>query len=265
MNCRETENALQKYLDGRTSSVSATIREHMTDCPDCRELYQAAQELTSALEALPRPQVGSLLTQQIVASVQKDQARIQRTNLRFRQSLGGLAFAAAILLSVLSYLVIPQFWEATPSKQPIAKEKAVANDGPQSIPAQVGEAAPRKPEVLRPHKDPNQDLSPEEELRVKFVEAGSAVVKLQDKLAKQTQEQAKLLWKVAQADNFPKLTLVVKVDPAPNAINPASKSLQQAGAGVTTGFRTVTDSAQRAVSYFARTIPPVARQPQTVQ
>jgi anti-sigma factor RsiW len=56
MDCQRTVEKLSDYIDGTLGSRhSMQVRDHLTDCPHCREEYESLRKLRTLLGALPPP------------------------------------------------------------------------------------------------------------------------------------------------------------------------------------------------------------------
>ncbi len=220
MNCLESQEALQQRLDGGPPADAMGLKEHLVDCPSCRQLHQAAQVLLEKSPALSSVTAGPALRRRIVASILADQqARFKWK----RQVAATLALAASLLLAVVAgYFWIALFNSPSPN-----------------------EGREREPQAEAPKPGPSLGKSVED--------AGQAVTLLTERLA----DQGKVLMSVANPMEFNAGVPLPVLGAVEQPLEPAAQSLRQAGQGVSEGLQTVTQSAQRAVSYFFREISPM--------
>jgi hypothetical protein len=218
MNCLECQEILQRRLDGEGIADPGQMKEHLVDCPQCRQRHRAAllllEKLPSWTAALPTADLRS----RIVTAVLVDRTlRLARR----RRVMVALALAACLLLAALASLTWLPIFDA-PSPGPDMKFQGLqANKGPA----------------------PTLEKSVEE--------ARQAVAALSDK----GKEQVRMLIAVANPMENPGLPMPGLAD-VEQPLEPAAESLRQAGRGVSEGLQTVTQSAQRAVAYFFRELPP---------
>jgi hypothetical protein len=95
MNCTEAQGWLQRQLDGEPVAPRAALDAHLAECPSCRELFAAAERLTTGLRLRHLPAAPPNLVDRIVHRVQAD-TRARRA----RRLVVGLALAAGLLLAV---------------------------------------------------------------------------------------------------------------------------------------------------------------------
>jgi anti-sigma factor RsiW len=96
MNCHESEQHLQRLLDGDGAEARETVNAHLAICPECRELFAAASLLQRRLRERRRSSPPENLTRSIVAGVLSDRGR----RLRWRTTMAVAAVAATLLLMV---------------------------------------------------------------------------------------------------------------------------------------------------------------------
>jgi predicted anti-sigma-YlaC factor YlaD len=220
MICRECQELVQVYLDGDSlGPAKAEVRRHLAACPDCRELYAAAQRLKAGLQwfAPAVPPLG--LAKRIETRILTQTKRVRS----LRQFAASLAVAASLLVAVLlAYHFMKR------SGPPV--------DGQADLQAQ-------NPAIVPP-SSPSLHRSVEE--------ASEAVVSLTRRATDETIEQGRLLLPVV----LPGQGLAELREPLP-APRPPDQSLRDLQQGMAAGLEPVTTSARRAVDLFLREIPPM--------
>jgi hypothetical protein len=157
MNCLESQQLLQQYLDGE-SIDHASLDAHLRACADCAGLHAAAQRLQEGLRLRVPLAVPAGLRERTVAAVIAD-----RRSRRRRRLLAGLALAASLLLAALAgYYGLWRTEETSPLDQPA-------------------------PVVRTPEPAPPS-------LRDSMTEAGTAVVSLTRRTTDETVTQTIRLW-----------------------------------------------------------------------
>jgi predicted anti-sigma-YlaC factor YlaD len=219
MNSRECHDFLQRRLDGPSPGERQALDRHLAICPHCREWHHAAQLLTEGVEALPPVVPPPGLTDRIVASVLAER-RVRF--LRRRWSLTAAA-AACLFITPVAVSLLGLLADRGAGLAPVALQKP-------SVPA-----APS--------------------LERSMAEAGAAVSELTDRIAGQTRKQAQLLLTAATPREIPAALPDLGALQAP--LDPAARSLWQAGEGVSAGVETVAGSARRAAAYLVQELPPL--------
>jgi predicted anti-sigma-YlaC factor YlaD len=232
MNCPECEALLQCRLDGDRIMDRAAVERHLFGCTLCRERHAAAALLLDeGLSALLRPvPPHPLWSAEVVSNLLADQRR--RRWRRYRVT--AVASAAALLLAVLTG------WSALRWSQPVGPE-----------PIQQAQSAEK------------QEGSSLNEMRPSLgetvTEAERAVKALTNRIADNTVGQMRTLLNVAapaEVGPMPELPTMASIE---QPLDPAARSLQETGRGVSTGLQTVAGSARRAFDFLLREMPPVAR------
>jgi predicted anti-sigma-YlaC factor YlaD len=223
MNCSQSQDLLQRRLDGEPIDDRAALDEHLAVCAECRSLHTAAGQLLDGLRLLPALAPPTMLGTNIVAAaLEERRSRV----LKQRLWMAGAALAAGLLIAVLmgfsgkssstTGLIVTEV--VTPDPEPIEKM-------PREVPT-----APS--------------------LRGSVAEAGSAVVSLTRRTADETREQTRLL-----TEALPMGTPLPGLEAVPPALDPPVQSvLQETSQRVSSGFEPVTSSARRAFSMFAREV-----------
>lgn len=108
MNCNECKMEMAGLFDKNTSKVTpAGFMEHLKQCPDCAEEYRLSKEMIVLLKPKVLPEAPSLLKQQIINHLIKDEAMKNKTskvvwlNSRMKKILS----VAAVL--ILAMLIVP--------------------------------------------------------------------------------------------------------------------------------------------------------------
>jgi len=223
MRSPECDIFLQRRLDGAGAADPDALELHLTGCPDCRKLHQAAQLLEEGLHELPRPVPPPRLAGRIVSQILADRC----SRVRRRWWILPVAAAACLLLTPLGLALLGIFG---------------------SRPADSGGPVARRQDQAKPPA-----LAPALEHTV--VEAGAAVTDLTDRLAHQTRRRAQQLLTAAAPLDVPAALPNLGTLQAP--LDPAAQSLRQAGEGVSAGLETVTGSARRAVAYLVHEFSPL--------
>ena len=228
MNCPDTNNLLQQYLDTQIPAEwPYELEQHLSECSECRQMFAAARVLDSGLKVLPTPEPPSYLTDNILDAV------LNERRLRFRRRVTvGLAVAAAVLLAVL----------------PFASYFLTQKSGP----TVVHKDTPPKQPKMDPNKQENPENKQSPNKAIRTAKLSEQVVELQNvmwSVTDDTQEQAKSwLSELAKNTDLPQNTTdTTQFD--------AGEPVRETGAVVTAGLQPVAKSAQKAVTYFFREIP----------
>jgi predicted anti-sigma-YlaC factor YlaD len=223
MRCPDSLALLQRRLDGEPVAGDTALDRHLAECPACRERHAAADRLLGeGLPALKIDPPTALWTGRVVATLLDDQRRLRRRTLL----RAATAVAAALLLAVLAgwYATRP-----TPAPVPGPEQQARNQSDPESTPS-VGKTV---------------------------AEAGSAVKSLTSRIADQTVEQVRTILAVSAPTEVGPMPTMPSVAAIEQPLDPAARSLQETGRGVSTGLQMVTNSARRAFDFFVRELPPV--------
>lgn len=214
MNCLELQNLLQSSFDGESPLDRALIDQHLEGCQQCRELHEAALLLETGLRVLDKPAPPADLTDRLVRSVLSQ----HRKKLRWQRGLmiGSLAAAVAIAVSATLWF-------------------------------RPGQSSRPGDEVVQNRKDPDPLEAAVMSLNQSAEEAGSALAALTRRTAEETMKSTQML-----LPDMPAASAQGDEDMWQQALDPAAKSLKEAGQGVSTTLEPVTNSARRAVSLFWR-------------
>jgi len=248
MNCTESQDILQRRLDGDAIPDRAALDQHLGECADCRLLHAAAGQLEIGLRKVAQPLPPPGLRTSIVAAALKDRARHRR-----RRLVVGIALAASLLLAVGLALPVP---DGLPNEQGLfgryrqAREYVAGVFWPQ--PTKRGIWLPVAPVDLAMPSPGRPVNAPS--LRDSMAEAGTAVVSLTWRTADQTVEQTRILSEV-----LPMPTNVFEAVP-PMPDQPIANAWQETSQRVATGFEPVTNSARRALSMLLRENPRAVNQ-----
>lgn len=225
MNCLECQELLQQRLDGAVSLSTVALEQHLAECVECRELFAAARRLNDGLATLPRPLPAEGLATRIVAAALADRSR-RRQRARLRGYVT-FALAASVLILMLAGHFLPT---------------------PQDGGTDLAKSDPPRPKVTPPQPTP----PPPPALAKSADEARQAVAQLTERVADQTREQAKIL--LAMANPLERAPLQVpSMNEAP--LEPATKSIREAGERVADGIEPVARTARRAWNYFVKELP----------
>jgi hypothetical protein len=224
MNCPGCRDRLQQWFDARTRAAASIPGEPPALCPACAEWSAAARRLDCGLRLLAPPIPSPNLTGRILAQVAAER-RFRRYRLLV---VAGVAATAATLVIAV--------WQSLHGGIPVPT--------PAPVPGQV---------VQTPDSQPS---TPRANLRDSMAEAGSAVASLTSRTADETMDKTKILLPVVVDPSLSKIDLQPSLDPS-------TRSLRQAGEGVSAGLEPVADSARRAVGLFLRELPPMDAAPKT--
>jgi predicted anti-sigma-YlaC factor YlaD len=226
MNCLECQAWLQEMLDGAAPARSPELEAHIAQCADCREQHAAARQLLDGIAALPKPEASPLLTATVVAAALSDRRRRQHV-MRVRVLVTAALAASVLLLLYMGYLL--------PSR-PTPHQDKIADKGQQPDPAPP-QAADAPARLTRSADDARQ-----------------AVTALTERVADTTRSQAKLLLAVANPLELTPMGLPDLRD-WDEPLDPAARSLQEAGQGVAEGIEPMTRTARRAWDYLVKELP----------
>ena len=109
MNCNECKMQMVDLLDKNTDREPlAGLTEHLQQCPDCAEEYRLSEEMISVLKPKLLPEAPSLLKQNIINQIIKDEAKMKKGTskvLWLNTGMKKILSIAAVL--VLAMLIIP--------------------------------------------------------------------------------------------------------------------------------------------------------------
>ena len=218
MNCPETQDAIQSYLDGdeSVSAPTAALHEHLQACGRCRRDFAAAQLLRRGLRDLPRPEAPVTSARRLIEIVDRD--------MRFRRRMGWwrnacIVATAASLLAVVGYNLL--------------RRETPPND--------VG---PAPSEIAHNNEPKKTDAVPRTE------DATQAVTALAQAVQENTQSQIGILL-AASTPALPSMSVEPPLDPALQA----AQSLRSASRNMAETFEPMANSARQAALFFAHEIP----------
>ncbi len=215
MSCQLGQELLQRHLD--EGEPADALERHVAGCPECAADWPAVVRLLAGVRLLKPPSPPDGLRETIVGSLLAEARLAARSRWRRVVSLGGLAAAAAVAITL-------GVWASRP-----------ATDRPSSLQAGV------KPE-------PAATASIQEPLRESMEQAGSAVAALTSRTASETVDRTTLIVPLVR-QTAPPLADV------PAALEPPLEPYREATQGVSAGLAPVADSARRAVGLFLRDLP----------
>jgi hypothetical protein len=229
MRCPESEALLQRLLDGEALDDRAALDRHLAECALCREQHAAAARLLD--DGLPALCEGppALWTARVIAAIVTDDRRRRWR----RNGLAALAAAASILLAIVTVW----FWHRPTESHGRATDLQAR---------QLAKATQSTP----PEREPS--------LRATVAEAEEAVKSLSNRIADNTVERVRTLLAAsasAEVGPMPTLPTVASIE---QPLDPAARSLQGTGRGVSTGLQTVANSARRAFDFLLSELPPAA-------
>jgi predicted anti-sigma-YlaC factor YlaD len=223
MDCRAYQDLLQRKLDGEATVRTPELERHLETCSACRELDAAGSLLLEGLKGLSAPALPTGFSERMTALVLKDrQARRRRVRARL---LVTAALAACVLLMALAANLLPRSGERKHQPGPLA------HDGVKTDEAAHGHA-----------------------LDESVADARAAVVSLSERWTDQAKAQGKVIVSAANALTFPDMPQVLE-QAEPLNLEPAARSLKNAGQEVAMTLEPVTRTARRAFAYFVNELP----------
>ena len=124
MNCQQTQNMLDDYLDGNLSPIQLShVESHLHECGECQHVYSQAQQLATRLKDMPIEPASADFEQRMTELLQPA-AKEKSGSQHFMQG-----FASAIAASFLLWFVVTSF---TPESDTI-NSITVAAAKPQTI------------------------------------------------------------------------------------------------------------------------------------
>jgi len=112
MNCQDSQELIQRMLDGEVLPSSSELADHAHHCAVCRDMHTAALVLRGALAILEPPEPPSYLAPRIVAGVLAER-KAQRS---WRKRYGArMALAASVMLLLLGVWMAPRSAKPVPA------------------------------------------------------------------------------------------------------------------------------------------------------
>jgi len=223
MKCAECQERIQQRLDGLEPSDPAELELHLRDCSACRALDVVASRLRGGIRLLKPPAPPPGMSGRIAARLQAD----YRSRLLWRRQVPfALAAAAAVLLLVSAWLLRPTV------PQPLD------NTGD---PNQLATQPPPKP----PEKPAEESL----DIRESVSEVSSVMVNAATRTTDAVAAEGRAFLPLMSSTSLPTLNVSPPTEP--------TRSLKEAGQGVSDGLAPVADSARRAFDLFLRDLPPM--------
>ena len=225
MKCHDYLTLLQSRLDGSALPLSPDCENHLSQCSSCRALRHSGEILLTGMKLLPAPVVPTDFPQRMAALVLRD--RLARRHRQRVWMLVTAALAASLLVMVLAAnFLLPVSRRGVTSNDSITKEnKQRKGTAPDAV------AAPR--------------------LAQSVDEARHAFASLSERWTENAQKQTKLLLPTQPIQ-------IARLEGEAGSafeLEPAAKSLQQAGKAVADNLQPVAATARRALAYFARELP----------
>jgi len=109
MNCREFKANMAELFDKNPEEAMITeLRDHMQQCPDCDEEYHQSLEMMTLLKPEIKLSAPSLLKQEIINRLIKDEAKMknQTTKVRWIHSRTAKVLSVAAVL-ILAMIIVP--------------------------------------------------------------------------------------------------------------------------------------------------------------
>ena len=135
-------NRLNIWLEGHPGDLlPAELREHLAQCPECRELWQEQSSLEQSLRILPRPEVPPYFQSRIKAQV-VELARQPHSSWVTPQAMVPIAALAVI---VLAMVLLYRFIVPIQQQMALPRPGGIEQHGP--YPVAPGPSAPRVPDM----------------------------------------------------------------------------------------------------------------------
>jgi anti-sigma factor RsiW len=228
MNCQDYHSYLQRLLDGDSPGEEDALGEHLAQCAQCRAWHAAALRLAAGLHLLQSPIPPAGLTDRVFSRALAE----RRQRVSWRRRLTTLAVAASLLfVSLAGYA----HWFRLASGRP---EPPVASNSRES----PGET-----------ESPHLPLANVTSLRESVTEVGSLVASLGRRTVDQTVVQSGPLLPVLVPPGWEGLDFE-------QPLTPSAQGVWDAGEGMATGLKPITNSARRALDLFRREVPPLSVQ-----
>jgi predicted anti-sigma-YlaC factor YlaD len=124
MNCKETQENLEAFLDGECPRrVRKEIKAHLRNCPHCRESWQEAVDLKRLLHSLPPERCPSSVKKKVWPEIVGEKKRFWGSpSLGWRAILGSTL--GVLVISLLIGLHLHHRPSPTYSREEIAKGQA---------------------------------------------------------------------------------------------------------------------------------------------
>jgi len=223
MKCAECQELIQQRLDGLEPSDPAALELHLRGCSTCRALHGATGRLRGGILLLKPPAPPPGMSGRIAARLQADYRSrlLWRGRVRF-----AIATAAAVLLLVSAWLLRPNV--------PQQPDNALA-------PNEIAKNPPPKP----PEKPAEESL----DIRESVSEVSSVMVNAATRTTDAAVAEGRAFLPLVSSTSLPTLNVSPPAEP--------TRSLKEAGQGVSDGLAPVADSARRAFDLFLRDLPPM--------
>jgi hypothetical protein len=218
MTCLEYQDLLQNRLDGDAPISYPGFELHLSQCPSCRTLHTSAEALLEGLKALPAPTVPPDFAQRLTRGVLEDR-QFRLRPIRLRLAVTTVLAASVLIMAALGYYLLP-----IPSKPalPVVKDKKTLD-----------------PKDESPH------------LAKSANDARDAALVLSGRWADKAKERTRMLLAAANTIEILETADLPDLDD-PLELQPAARSLLQAGQEVAEGFQPIAKTAKRAFNFFLR-------------
>jgi len=128
VSCRKFRKLIDLYLDGEANDYQAqTLLSHMENCEQCRKRYEEVKSLNNAIMSVPALEVPDGFRNSVLAGIQREEIREQRS-IGFSHVMGwsGAAVAAILIFAVAWYLYSPQTAVAVPDIHIVSPQEDAA-------------------------------------------------------------------------------------------------------------------------------------------
>jgi hypothetical protein len=223
--CRQMQEALQRYLDGGECEFSPELVAHRSICANCLAQFHAATLLRGTVGRLPSPTPSPAWTAAAVTLVMTDSSSSLQRRRRIRRIVVWTTVAASLLLGVAMW----RPWSASGVIREGALAKAPGGSSPSPVYVDKG-----------------------------LSEARSLVADLTRRTADGAVQPTRNLLP-AEAPPSP---LAVR-ESLPHAVEPATESFEEIRQGAALGLEPMANSARRAFAMFLKEVPalPPERKP----
>ncbi len=124
MDCRQTQNLMDSYLDGELELAShLEIERHVADCPACREIFENRRALSGAIRANAAYHTAPAATAARVRAALNPPAG--NAGIMFRASARWLSLAASVAFAAVLGSGVT-YWLAQPAPEELLAQQVVA-------------------------------------------------------------------------------------------------------------------------------------------
>ncbi len=104
MNCQQTQNMLDEYLDGNLSPIQLShVQKHLQSCGECSHVYQQAQQLADKLRDIPVPAPRPGFEQRVLQVLPAEKQDNRSASRHFLHGFGAAMAASFALWLVFAF------------------------------------------------------------------------------------------------------------------------------------------------------------------